>query len=129
MEFVTNAEQETEQNSCNGKNNSVLIMDKRLNPIEECGGKNAVGNGMGGLIKADNLRQPDKITRLMGQIKNRPHDNCHGDESQIMSHFLQFKRAGLYSEACSWSTWTLSSSSEEYLFFMRLIAALIGWVG
>ena len=86
VKLVTYGEQEAEQQHYNQGNCPVGVMGKGLQTIEKCPGQGAIGNNVQELIDAKKLGELDKISRLVGQIKNHPHDGCHGDESQINLH-------------------------------------------
>jgi len=57
-----------------------------MQTIENRSGKTTISDTMGQLVNPREQGQLNKITRLMGKIKNYPHDTGHGDETQIIFH-------------------------------------------
>jgi len=83
MKLVAYTEKEAEQHCSQRSNCAVGVMGKRMQTVEKCSGQAAIGNYVQELIKAYKSGELNKITGLVGQIKNHPHDGCHGDESRI----------------------------------------------
>ncbi len=88
MIFIAYPEHEAEQHYYDHRKGPMGFMGKGMQTINKCAGKDGVGDKVQQFIDPGQWGELDKISMLIGQVENYPHDDCRGNESQKNLHSM-----------------------------------------